>query len=139
MSHRWSCLIEENRLGSLYLYCARRMKRCNWKRTGLFFKKLLYFVHWIIYESQYLVIYSCQEFISFWGCKSYAWHFTGSTTKCRVPLSPLIFWFEVKMEATYLSETFYSEINNNKKGVFDSFREIWIIHLYPTSLKPMRT
>lgn len=55
------------------------------------------------------------------------------------PPPPLFFWFKVKMEATYLSETFYLEINNTKKGVFDSFREIWIIHLYPTSLKPMRT
>lgn len=39
------------------------------------------------------------------------------------------FWFKVKMETTFLSETFYLEIT-----IFGSFWKIWMIRVYPTSL-----
>lgn len=43
---------------------------------------------------------------------------------------PFVFWFKVKMETVYLSETFYLATN---KGIFDSFWGILMIHLHPSS------
>lgn len=122
MSQQWSCLIAENRVSSLCLYCERRMKRCSWKRTWLFFEKLLYFIHWISKShSTWWFIYSKSLFPSEVNTGNPD---TLQEVQQNAPF--LFFWFKVKMETAYLSETFHLAIN---KGISDIFWDILIIHL----------